>query len=377
MDSRLTRPPNRIDSWRARTGHGHETAGITFRTTHAGQLPLTATFKSSEPHIHDAQKNGFSLANIPDVIDNHFVLDLELLKRSNVLGRLGGITQVFQPHTPEITSRLMHSQDVASIASEIARRLDLNPVLAGAIALGHDCGHGPGGHVFEQTVSDLYEVEFDHGPEGSRLLTQYSDLFHPEVIDGIANHSWKNPTPKTPEADVVSWADRISYIVSDFLDGQRLGFVTFEQLEDDPNIDPALSKWMRTNPDAIKEYFINKVVQDSLTAGFVAMNTDDANKLLAIREFNATHLICSDHRIEQDNRFSDAIIRVFEGVRPEHVRAKNETNIPAGRANPSSVFPPIVGKVMMLEDGELLALHKSITGRNSTASAHGELVRAR
>ena len=46
-------------------------------------------------------------------------------------------------------TRLTHALEVAQVATSIARAVGLNVALTEAIALGHDCGHGPGGHASE------------------------------------------------------------------------------------------------------------------------------------------------------------------------------------------------------------------------------------
>ena len=52
-------------------------------------------------------------------------------------------------------SRLTHTLDVSQIARSVARALSLNEDLAEAIALGHDLGHTPFGHVGERVLAAL------------------------------------------------------------------------------------------------------------------------------------------------------------------------------------------------------------------------------
>ena len=49
-----------------------------------------------------------------------------------------------------------------------------------------------------------------------------------ETLDGIRNHSWSRPAPATPEGEVVSWADRIAYVLRDFEDAVATGVVKAE-----------------------------------------------------------------------------------------------------------------------------------------------------
>ncbi len=71
-------------------------------------------------------------------------------------GKLADKTQVIISLSgPNVRTRLTHTIDVAKIAKDICYRLGLNEELAEAIALGHDIGHTPFGHVGERT---LYEI---------------------------------------------------------------------------------------------------------------------------------------------------------------------------------------------------------------------------
>ena len=85
----------------------------------------------------------------------------------------------------------------------IARALGLNVALTEAIALGHDCGHGPGGHASEDALTPYVEGGFDHALWGADVTLRPLNLCA-ETLDGIRNHSWSRPAPATPEGEVVS-----------------------------------------------------------------------------------------------------------------------------------------------------------------------------
>ena len=57
----------------------------------------------------------------------------------------------------------VHALEVAQVATAVARACRLNVPLVEAIALGHDCGHGPGGHASEDAFAafDTYFSAFD------------------------------------------------------------------------------------------------------------------------------------------------------------------------------------------------------------------------
>ncbi len=109
--------------------------------------------------------------------------------------------------------------------------LGLNVALTEAIALGHDCGHGPGGHASEDALSPYLPEGYDHAVWGADVVLTPLNLCA-ETLDGVRNHSWSRPAPATPEGEVVSWADRIAYVCHDFEDAVSAGIVTPSMLPD-------------------------------------------------------------------------------------------------------------------------------------------------
>ena len=93
-----------------------------------------------------------------------------------------------------------------------------------AIALAHDCGHGPAGHASEEAFSPYLPGGYDHAVYGADVTLAELNLCR-ETLDGVRNHSWRRPTPATPEGEVVAWADRIAYVCHDFEDAVRAGIV--------------------------------------------------------------------------------------------------------------------------------------------------------
>lgn len=107
--------------------------------------------------------------------------------------------------------------------------MGVNVTLAEAIALGHDCGHGPGGHASEDAFDAFLAEGYDHGPWGADVVLAPLNLCA-ETLDGIRNHSWSRPTPATVEGEIVSWADRIAYCAHDLEDAIGAGIVSVADL---------------------------------------------------------------------------------------------------------------------------------------------------
>lgn len=104
--------------------------------------------------------------------------------------RLSGKTQVFlSSMKDDIRTRLTHTLEVNQIARTIGSALGMNLQLIEAIALGHDVGHTPFGHVGErtlnfimnncETINDVQVFDnnrgFKHNLQAVRLLTEIEE----------------------------------------------------------------------------------------------------------------------------------------------------------------------------------------------------------
>ncbi len=96
----------------------------------------------------------------PDEWRTCFERDRDRILHAPAFRRLAGKTQVFVFPDDHQRTRLTHALEVAQVATSVARALGLNVALTEAIALGHDCGHGPGGHASDPAgpVSGVYRV---------------------------------------------------------------------------------------------------------------------------------------------------------------------------------------------------------------------------
>src|SRR5436305_12815384 len=168
----------------------------------------------------------------PDPVRLCFERDLDRIKHSRPWRRLAGKCQVFiAPEDDHLRTRLTHAVEVAQVATGIARAANLCLPLTEAIALAHDCGHGPAGHASEEALSPYVEGGYDHAVYGADVTLEPLNLCV-ETLDGVRNHSWRRPAPATPEGEVVAWADRIAYVCHDFEDAMRAGVLAVDDLPD-------------------------------------------------------------------------------------------------------------------------------------------------
>ncbi len=133
-------------------------------------------------------------AEEPDPWRTCFERDRDRILHDTAFRRLAGKTQVFVFPDDHQRTRLTHALEVAQVATSVARACRLDVALAEAIALGHDCGHGPGGHASEDALSPYLDGGFDHAPWGADVSLAPLNLCA-ETLDGIRNHSWSRPGP--------------------------------------------------------------------------------------------------------------------------------------------------------------------------------------
>ena len=161
--------------------------------------------------------------------------DRDRIIYSNSYKRLKNKTQVFcAPEGDHYITRMTHTVDVSQIARSIARTLRLNEDLVEAIALGHDLGHTPFGHVGEKVLAKISSCGFQHNEQSVRVVDVIEKNgrglnLTEEVRDGILQHK-STGTPATLEGQAVSLADRIAYINHDIEDAIRAGIIKEEDL---------------------------------------------------------------------------------------------------------------------------------------------------
>jgi len=99
----------------------------------------------------------------PDALRTSFQVDRDRLVHCKAFRRLKHKTQVFiSPEGDHYRVRLTHTLEVSQIARTAARALRLNEDLTEAIALGHDLGHTPFGHLGEEALSPFLGRPFKH-----------------------------------------------------------------------------------------------------------------------------------------------------------------------------------------------------------------------
>jgi len=268
-----------------------------------------------------------AVAEEPDEVRTCFERDRDrILHGTTAFRRLAGKTQVFVFPEDHQRTRLTHALEVAQVATSIAAACRLNVALTEAIALGHDCGHGPFGHASEDAFTPYVPGGFDHACWGADVVLAPVNLCE-ETLDGIRNHSWSRPAPSTPEGEVVSWADRIAYVCHDFEDAVRAGIVTAAML-------PATVRELCGDRRSRQLHsFISSVVDAARQSGEIGMSSTMAEALAEFRAFNYEQIYMRPASVAQGR----AVVRVLRALVEFYADRPNTLPFPelAGTGHPS------------------------------------------
>lgn len=213
-------------------------------------------------------------------IRTDFQRDKDRIIYSKAFRRLKHKTQVFiSPEGDHYRTRLTHTLEVSQIARTIARALRLNEDLTEAIALGHDLGHTPFGHIGERILDELYPEGFKHNEQSLRVVDVLEDLnLTWETRDGIVNHSGANMAG-TLEGQIVKFADRIAYVNHDIDDAQRAGLI----LEND--LPQSCVDILGVTSDARINTMVLDIVKTSLGKNIISMSEEVYKAMWDLRQF--------------------------------------------------------------------------------------------
>ncbi len=232
-----------------------------------------------------------------DPLRTCFQCDRDRILHSKSFRRLAHKTQVFlAPEGDHYRTRLIHTLEVAQVARSIARPLGLNEDLTEAVALGHDLGHTPFGHVGERALSSALARHrgldpdapssrrlFTHNEQGARIVELLERdgrglNLSREVVDGIRCHTGPSRA-STLEGRVVALSDRIAYVCHDIDDAERAGLLREEDLPAGPRAALGGSSSERI------ETMVHDAVTASAATGDITMSGPVWDAMMSLRSF--------------------------------------------------------------------------------------------
>ncbi|KDE54642.1 deoxyguanosinetriphosphate triphosphohydrolase family protein [Methanoculleus sp. MH98A] len=294
------------------------------------------------------------------VIRPPFFRDADRIVHSKAYSRYIDKTQVFYlVENDHITHRVLHVQLVSKIGRTIGRALGLNEDLIEAIALGHDIGHVPYGHLGEKFLDELCTEHglggFRHNVQSVRFLDVVEDCdLTLQVLDGILCHNgetndriltvegqadWDSfadkmekiekegdAFPLTTEGCVVRCADSISYLGRDLADGLEVEVIDERDLEDFPEncmdffgITGHKKEAFSDINRKVLDVLIRDIIAGSYDADCIAFSAEASACVAAFKEFNMQHIYGNERLIENQKKirfmFRSLFSRILEDIK--------------------------------------------------------------
>lgn len=284
-----------------------------------------------------------------------FERDTHRILHSLPFRRLRNKAQVFYaPKNDHLCTRMEHALHVASISSTICKHLGLNVDLAEAIALAHDLGHPPFGHIGEDILRKLHKKNclpvFKHEAQSLRVIDHFRvrgetlNLTY-EVRDGVVCHcgekfvrelkpdrkkditsvgvdAARRQRPATLEACVVKFADVISYVGRDYEDAVHVRII-------EQKLPRQITRVLGDSNSRIIGRIIKDIIENS-RGGSIKLSDEVFSATNNLLKFNIKHIynnprICDQyHRIEQ--MLSDLFYYFLEVVQKTERGKRNKKN---------------------------------------------------
>ena len=299
-----------------------------------------------------------------------FFRDVDRIVHSKAYARYIDKTQVFfDINNANITHRSLHVILVSRISSQIGRILKLNTDLIEAIALGHDIGHSPYGHLGEQILNNISKKHnmdlFMHNVQSIRWLTYLEKRFPQkparglnltlQVLDGILCHdgeineqklkpikingkSWEvhfkeykdcltenkiKRIPMSNEGIAVRFADTISYIGKDIEDAVLLKFIKRSDIPDN------CKKVLGDTNRKIMNTLIMDLLNISLDTDTIGYSKEIFETLRELKLFNYNKIYLRRDLFKDENKneqFLDQLTKKFELIFNKSLKDLEEEN---------------------------------------------------
>lgn len=288
----------------------------------------------------------------PDPLRTAFQRDRDRIIHSKCFRRLKHKTQVYIAPGDHYRTRMTHTLEVGQISRTIARALNLNEDLVEAIAMGHDVGHTPFGHVGEYALRDVVG-HFNHNEQSLRMVEVLENNgaglnLTAEVRDGILGHTGPH-IPKTLEGQIVRTADRIAYLCHDFDDAQRAGMLDVKELPLE------VRQHFGTTPSQLITAMVMDMVQSSMDQDRISMSKQTEDTMNLFRRFMFEKVYLAPDLIPDRNKGGYVVKHLF-GYFMEHPDQMEETAHVNGFYSTQDVVDYVAG----LTDNYAIELFKKL-----------------
>ncbi|MDP4126984.1 MAG: deoxyguanosinetriphosphate triphosphohydrolase [Bacillota bacterium] len=251
-------------------------------------------------------------------IRTKFQRDRDRILHSKPFRRLKHKTQVYiAPTGDHYRTRMTHSLEVSQICRTIARGLQLNEDLIEAIALGHDVGHTPFGHVGEEALRRIIG-HFEHNEQSIRILKILAHEGHglnltEPVLDGILHHTGEG-IPKTLEGQIVKTGDRIAYLCHDYDDALRAGLLIQRDLPE------RVRRILGEKPSDMITTMVIDMIEASTGKDHIEQTAEVGNTMQEFRSFMFARVYNSSTLREERRKGQYIVQALFEYYRQDKTK---------------------------------------------------------
>ena len=291
-------------------------------------------------------KDAIRLIEDDDDIRPDFFHDIDRIIHANSYTRYLDKTQVYTRELNDhISKRITHVQLVSKIARTIGRALNLNEDLIEAIALGHDIGHTPLGHVGESILNEISQEElgeyFAHNIQSVRHYMYVEKNGQGlnltiQVLDGIMCHngeildskyepqikskeeflneykeaykdikkSNKNH-PMTLEGCVVRISDVIGYIGRDIEDAIKLDKIKRDIIPKE------IIEVLGDNNKDIVNTIILDIIENSMDKPYIKMSDKVYKALFTLKKFNYDNIYSKSLTAEEIKNYKKGMYKIY------------------------------------------------------------------
>lgn len=287
-------------------------------------------------------------------IRTKFQRDRDRILHSKPFRRLKHKTQVYiAPAGDHYRTRMTHSLEVSQICRTIARGLQLNEDLIEAVALGHDVGHTPFGHVGEEALQRIIGY-FEHNEQSIRIMKvlahdgQGLNLTE-AVLDGILHHTGEG-IPKTLEGQIVKTGDRIAYLCHDYDDALRAGLLTQSDLPD------RVRKMLGGKPSAMITTMVVDMIEASKDQEQIKQSPEIREAMEEFRQFMFARVYNSPN-LREERRKGQYIVQALFKYYSEDIRKLPQNFLVWAGGNPAKA---VVDYISGLTDNYAIDLFQSL-----------------
>lgn len=305
---------------------------------------------------------GIRLHPEQDDFRTSFFRDIDRIINYSSYTRYMNKTQVFSfLENDNVQTRMVHVSLVSKISRTIGRALRLNEDLIEAIALGHDIGHSPIGHVGEKILNDIslrelnecfmHNIEsvrnymtLENNGKGSNLTIQVLDgimCHNGEVLNNIYKPKKKTKEdflkeyhnsyqihlnnmefiPMTLEGCVVRISDIISYVGRDIEDAIRLNFINRH------DIPSSITNVLGDNNRDIVNNLVMDIINNSYNQNYLKFSDHIFKALRELIDFNYQNIYMKANSNKSLEYYKNVFNCLFDVYYEDILNNNNDSSI--------------------------------------------------